>query len=178
MAKKERKVKAEVEEKTYVMDVTRSYARKLNLSQHGGAQFETVDLYESRTAKDVPGEEVGAVSRRLYEDCQASINASVKAYDEKALSEMSTEEKPTKEKRKLTKTETTEDKIGIEKEELEEIAPHVQKIVAATSVAEFKEVQESIKAHEGLNENQLNYLRALYKKHAAAIRKANRKAKD
>jgi hypothetical protein len=63
------------------VEVCRSFSRKLNLANYGGAQYESADFFSSRKltcyVEDQPW-----VSQQLFEDCVAEVQASMAAYVE------------------------------------------------------------------------------------------------
>lgn len=64
------------------IDVTRSYTRKLNMSAHGGVQFETTDLTSTRTAHEVPVDLAPKVSDYLFKSCRDEVEAIISSIDE------------------------------------------------------------------------------------------------
>lgn len=169
MARKDRKKKANEEEMAEagkaldlrIAEVTRTYSRKLNLSAHGGTQFETLDISESRTAI-VSGQDPDEVSDELYRQCKDSVERNIEAYD----AQFNTGEKKEK-KAKGKKDEEDEDN-----EELDEISKYINAIINASSTEELKKVKEEIsEAAESLKDSQLEYLRKIFSKKATALKK-------
>jgi len=144
--------------KIEVLDITRSYSRKLNMSAHGGQQYETIDLYASRTAKDVPVEDSKKVSDALYKMCVDEVEAQVAEIDNE-VKEIEDEEVPAPKRKKLK----THVGVEIEQEELEAIAPLISSITLSKSIKDLKaaaaEIQE--KADE-LSESQKEYIQKYF----------------
>ena len=58
------------------VEVCRSFSYKMNLSNHGGPAYESVDLFASRkmqvTESDAP-----RVSEELYQECMAEVRGAI-----------------------------------------------------------------------------------------------------
>lgn len=167
-AKKTRKKRAksteEVQEKEsdrltgITVDVTRSYAKKVNCSAHGGLQYETIDFFSSLTAKDIKIEDSQEVGDALYAQCREDVNAAVTAYDELMLSGDDSET-PKKKKRKK------KEGIEVDKDEIEEIMPLLTKITDADSKEELTAIAEEVKGQEDdLSKAQFDHLRIQIRK--------------
>lgn len=153
---------AEVKDSLYLVDVTVGYSRKLNLSAHGGNQFETLDIHESRTAKGIIYNEADKIRTKLFNACKENVEETIKEYDAYMASELDPVKK--KEKKK--------DTLGVDKDELEGIAHLIQQLIDAKDMKEMEAVQEAIKAEKkDLNEFQLEYLRTKYSDKAKKLKK-------
>lgn len=166
-------------ENSSTVDITRSYSRKLNMAAHGGQQYETIDLFSSRTAKDVPAEEQEEVSAALYQACVDEVEAQVKALDSE-----SEEEAPKKAKKKAKKVVEEEDDdeeddeddtidvggFSMAKSEFRDISPYVNDLTIAKTSSELTKAVKRIKEEAStFTEDQKKYLSMYYKKRAAAI---------
>jgi len=148
-------VKTENGLSSYKQDVTRSYSRKLNLKDYGGNQFETADFFGSRTAREVPPEEVAAISQALYDMVVNDVETSVKKFTD-LLTERVSEAN--------VKPEKEEKKPRITKQEMVGIKDIVQDLLNAKTKDDVLSVGEKIKAKsESLTESQIKYLREIYK---------------
>jgi len=160
MSKRNKRKEKEVEDSVTTlpmkMDITRSYSRKLNLSAHGGEQFETVDISESRTAKDVSVVQAPEISEYLYKCCVDSVEDAIKAYDEMMLGEQ--EDEPKKKKKKAV-SEIDEDKV-----EFSEIKDQINELLEADSIKELTKVAKAIADNGDLTKKQIAYLTKLYAK--------------
>ena len=83
--------------------ITKSYSRKLNMSMHGGKQFETMDISESRTISidGMDGNVVDEVAARLFEQVKASVERDIVKFD----AEMGAEETDEEPKQKKVKAD-------------------------------------------------------------------------
>ena len=161
-------------ENSSAVDITRSYSRKLNMAAHGGQQYETIDLFSSRTAKDVPAEEQEEVSAALYQACVDEVEAQVKALDSEVEEEE--EEAPKKAKKVVEDDEEdgddTIDVGGFEmsKSEFRDISPYANDLTLAKTSADLAKAVKRIKEEAStFTEDQKKYLSMYYKKRAAAI---------
>jgi hypothetical protein len=152
------------EEKTETVDskitISRNYFRKLNLSMHGGKQFETLDIGETRTMT-VDKKDAETVSKQLYTECQQSVEQDIQEYD-KQLEDTPAETKKAK-----------KEELNIDKEELVAIAPLLQKLIDCQTKEDLKKLSEEIKEFStanSLNESQLGYLRTKYSLKAKAFK--------
>lgn len=144
--------------KIEVLDITRSYSRKLNMSAHGGKQYETIDLFSSRTAKDVPVQDAQKVSDALYKMCVDEVEAQVNELDNE-VKEVEEEEAPTPKRKKLK----THVGVEIEQEELEDIAPLINSITLSKSIKDLKDAAAEIKEKvDELSESQKEYLQKYF----------------
>ena len=166
--KKDRNVDEEVIEESQdvsitrpnVVSITKGYSRKLNLSAHGGKQFETLDISETRTATVGEDENADMIATKLYNQCRESVELNIKVYD----SEL---EGVIPESKKEKKEEQKEDQ-----EELEEISQFINQIVNAETAEDLKEVQKNIaEESSNLKSSQLEYLRNFFNKKAKALAK-------
>ena len=111
-----------------VIDITRSYSRKLNMSAHGGVQYETADITATRTAHNVPVEFELGTSVELYKACVAEVEMTIKMIDEEAGVETADEDdgdfeeapKKSKKAKKAKKEVVEEEEDEDEDEEAEE----------------------------------------------------------
>lgn len=161
MSKRNKRKEKDEEEVTTLpgtIDITRSYSRKLNLSAHGGEQFETVDISESRTAKEVVVDQAQEVSEYLYKGCVDSVESAIKAYDEMMLGEQDEEDAPKKKKKKAT-SEIDEDKV-----EFSEIKDQINELLEAESIKELNKTAKAIADNGELTKKQIAYLTKLYAK--------------
>ncbi len=147
------------------MDITRSFSRKLNMAAHGGKQYETADIFASRTVKDVPVDSQEEVGIELFKMCQEEVDQTIRALDGEALEESEVEDKPvTKKKKNLNLG------MKVTQEETEEIQEHVNNLTMAKTSADLKAAVTKIK--EGASEmsaDQKKYLSAYYTKRKDAI---------
>lgn len=155
MSKRQRKLSGETPEITmHGITVKRSYSRKLNMSAHGGLQYETADFVEERSCSVLDQNEANVASELLFKQCFESVERTIKEFDALMLGEAET--KPRKKKEPL-------DEIGMSEEEVSQIAPIINKLVAANSEEELQAVGNEIEEIKGdLNENQLSFLRLKY----------------
>jgi hypothetical protein len=63
------------------VEVCRSFSRKLNLANYGGAQYEAADFFASRKLS-CNVEDAGWVSQQIFEECVHEVQASMAAYIE------------------------------------------------------------------------------------------------
>ncbi len=150
------------------VDITRSYARKLNMGAHGGAQYETLDLFSSLTAKNVPIAEAKTVSLELYESCKAEVEKEIKKIDEV----LETQDLPDADPAPVKKAPKDEMTLGIKiaQTELEEITSYVNDLTLAKTLDDLKEAAAGIRsASEELTKKQKSYLAMYYKKRLAAL---------
>lgn len=109
-----------------VIDITRSYSRKLNMSAHGGVQYETADITATRTAHNVPVEFELGTSVELYKACVEEVEMTIKMLDEEAGVETANEdegdfeEAPKKAKKAKKEVVEEEDEEEDEDEDEEE----------------------------------------------------------
>ena len=171
-------------ENSSVVDITRSYSRKLNMAAHGGQQYETIDLFSSRTAKDVPAEEQEEVSAALYQACVDEVEAQVKALDSEVEDEEEAPKKSKKKAKKVVEEEDDEDDeeddedddtidVGgfkMNKSEFRDISPYVNDLTISKTSADLAKAVKRIKEEAStFTEDQKKYLSMYYKKRAAAI---------
>lgn len=169
-------------ENSSVVDITRSYSRKLNMAAHGGQQYETIDLFSSRTAKDVPADEQEEVSASLYAACVEEVESQIKEIDAN-LEEA--EEAPKKAKKKSKKVVEEEDDdeedddedetidVGgfeMNKSEFRDISPYVNDLTLSKTSAELTKAVKRIKEEAStFTDDQKKYLSMYYKKRLAEI---------
>ena len=169
-------------ENSSVVDITRSYSRKLNMAAHGGQQYETIDLFSSRTAKDVPAEEQEEVSAALYQACVDEVEAQVKALDSEVEDEEEAPKKAKKKAKKVVEEEDDEDDeeegddtidVGgfeMSKSEFRDISPYANDLTLAKTSADLAKAVKRIKEEAStFTEDQKKYLSMYYKKRAAEI---------
>jgi len=148
-----------------LIDITRSYSRKLNMGAHGGKQYETLDLFASRTAKDVPVEDSAQVSKDLYKMCIEEVEEVIEMLDSNEEEIKKTEvETP---KKKVMKTHVG---VEIEQAELEEIAVYINNFTLSKSIDEIKEAVTEVKNSTiAFTDSQKQYLSLYYKKCLEAL---------
>lgn len=150
--------------------VTKSYTRKLNMSMHGGKQYETLDLGETRTVT-VEADEAQQAADQLYNDCKASVEENIRQFDnEMALFGGAQEQGDVTPAPRKPKKETSD--IGFDREELKEIAPILNKLVAAKTIDQMKELGDEIQLMSELTKSQKDYLRTMYNKKAKELQNA------
>lgn len=185
MARK-KKVAAEEREVT----ITRSFARKLNMSVHGGEKFETADLACEVSCVTTEGD-AEETSAFLDNFCRDEVQRTIDSIDKVAIDESEDEEeegfdveededeeeeapkkKKVAKKKKIIKKKKKVIDVGVkvEQDELEEISPLINDLTMAKTPKELKAAAISIKdAADELSLDQKKYLSAYYKKRKAAI---------
>lgn len=63
------------------VEVCRSFSRKLNLANYGGAAYESADFFSSRKM-ECSQDDVSWVSQQLFEECVEEVRQSMAAYIE------------------------------------------------------------------------------------------------
>ena len=71
-----------------VVEVCRSFSRKLNLANYGGQQYESADFFASRKV-ECAAEDVASISAQIYEECVVEVREAMAAY----IEEMRTKQK-------------------------------------------------------------------------------------
>jgi len=154
----------EKEVEVNVTTVTRNYFRKLNMSAHGGKQFETVDLGETLTATVGEGQTAKEVGHALHQLAMTHIEEDVAAFDKLAA-----EDQP-------VKREKAKDELKVSNDELVEIRDLIQHLLAAKSMKDLAVLQEEIKQRQDLNPTQLAYLREKFNAKAKAFKDVSTKS--
>lgn len=145
-------------------DVTRGYSRKLNMSAHGGKQYETADIFSQRTVHSVPEENSEEVGALLFKRCLDEVEATIEALDRQTLEVEETEVVPEKKKKVLDVG------IKVEQEDLEEISEYVNDLTLAKSLEDLKAAVIKIKDNSAkFSAEQKGYLTAYYQKRKVAI---------
>lgn len=147
--------------------ITRSYSRKLNLSAHGGTQFETLDISAARTARALDPKKEADISNYLYTECVNDVEEAIKQFDALQIEAIEeNEQSPKKAKKK-----SVLDELEMSQEEIKQISGIINKLVAANSKEELELVGKEIAAIASeLNETQLSYLRTKFNKKADVIK--------
>ena len=146
--KKESRSEDEPKALGYNQDITFSMSRKLNMKDHGGLQFETADIFASRTFKDVNSVDAETARQVLYETVKKDLEDSIDIY----LGKVRTE-KITKKAEKQSEALGEDDYAGVD-----EIT---QKLMDAADEEEIIEIGEEIKNGD-FNKKQLEALRKVY----------------
>lgn len=140
-----------------MITIKRSYSRKLSLSNYGGNQYETVDLYCERSI-EVPKSEAQETSLELFLMCKKEVEKEAEQIVKEITNEV--EEVAEKESKKKIKTKSG---LELDKEELEEIMDLVNDITMSKSLAELKKVAKAIKKRtDSLTKTQYQYLKRYY----------------
>lgn len=151
-------------EEVFDLVITRSYSRKLNLSIHGGAQYETLDILEQRTARCLDATKANAVSGYLYNECREGVERAILEYDNVVAETID----PTPKKEKKT---TVIDDLGMSQDEVQQISPIINKMVSAETKEQLETVGEEIAAMSPeLSKTQLDYLRVKFNKKANVLK--------
>ena len=66
-------------EESRMVEVCRSFSRKLNLQNYGGAQYESADFFASRKM-ECSADDATWVSQQMYEECVAEVRDAMAAY--------------------------------------------------------------------------------------------------
>lgn len=170
---KSKKKKAEVKESSEEVisgsiQITRSFARKLNMNAHGGKQYETADIVCTVTAT-VEAEEREEASKMLDQYCQDDVNATIAALDEEADEEGEEEEVDAKPKPEAKK-KMIDVGVKVSQDEMEEIQELINDLTMAKTPEDLKKAVIKIKNDsEELSRDQKNYLNAYFKKRKEAI---------
>ena len=149
-----------------LFEITRSFARKLNMAAHGGKQYETADIFCSVTAK-VPAANIEKASEQLDTLCQSEVQKTIDAFDAEEKEIEETEDvKPAKKKKALDLGTD----VKIEQDEIEEIQEYVNDLIMAKSPADLKAAFVKIKNNAAdMTAIQKKYLAAFYTKRKEAI---------
>lgn len=145
------------------IEITRSFSRKLNMSAHGGKQFETADISCTITAK-APSSSYEKVSGNLDKICQAEVQKTIDAIDNAVEEEEVAEVKPEKKKKVVDLG------VKVDQEELAAIQEYVNDLTMAKTPKDLKAAVLKIKAaEEDLTPTEKKYLSSYYKKRKEAI---------
>lgn len=144
--------------------ITRSYTRKLNLSVHGGVQYETLDISEQRSARCLDATKATALSEYLYNECKEGVERAIIEYDQVVAETID----PTQKKAKKT---TAIDDLGMSQDDIKQIAPIINKMASAETKEQLEAVGEEIASMSSeLNKTQLDYLRLKFTKKANILK--------
>lgn len=181
MPKKQKSRLEEIENE--VIDITRSYTRKLNMSAYGGKQYETADISATLTVRDVPMLKSAAKSAELFDRCVNQVEESIN-FIIGTLSEDEVAEEAPKKKKKAKKEVVEEDEeeddeesdeisvggFSISKSEFREISPFVNDITLSKTSGELAKAAKRIKSEAAdLTDDQKKYLSAYYKKRLSEV---------
>ncbi len=146
-----------------IVEVTRSFARKLNMAAHGGKQYETADIVCTITAKT---DDIEETSKYLDELCQKEVNATIAALDGEADEVEEAEVPAPKEKKK----KSIDLGVKVEQDELQEISEYMNDLTLAKTAKDLKEAAIKIKENMSkFSDVQKKYLTAYYAKRKEAI---------
>lgn len=146
--------------------ISKTFTRKLNMSMHGGKQFETLDISETREVTLAESDDVNLVAKELFKILKASVESDIAQID--SLASQQTEE---------PKKVTQKTQVDIDKAELEGIRDLIQKLIVAKSKEEMIALQEEIKERQDLSKDQLEYLKLKYNSKAKTIQDEAKKLK-
>ena len=146
------------------IEITRSYSRKLNMAMHGGQQYETMDIGETRTARVNTHGDIESVAAILSKQCMQSVEDDIKQLD----AALSSQEQP---KKRREKVQQEDEEVVTQAKELAGLSEYVNKINKAKTVEELKEVAKEIKS-AGLDEKQMNRIREIYEARKADLLEA------
>lgn len=162
MAKK-KKVSEEFAFDQSSITITRSFTRKLNMSAHGGKQYETADI-ACAVSCITTIDKMEQASKELDEFCIKNVQETIDVLDGDAAEIEEAEVKPTKKKKVLDVG------IKVEQEEFEEIQTFVNDLTMAKNAKDLKAAVESIqKNSKNFTKEQKEYLSAYYLKRKEAI---------
>ena len=151
-----------------MVTITRSFGRKLNMSAHGGKQYETADIFISLTT-EVPGNEIKESSAQLDKMCQKEVQKTIDAFDaseDEDEDEEVAEEAPKKKKK-------VDVGMKVEQDEFEAIQEYVNDLTLSKTSRELAEAVAKIKKNaEEFTKTEQTYLSSYYKKRKAAIEAA------
>lgn len=140
--------------KEMLVDVKVGYSRKLNMHEHGGLQYETTDITQELTAKNVLLTRAEGISANLYKRCVKKV--------EKRIAKIDAE------------TDTPpKSKTGIEldKEEMDEIVEIFNSITMAKSMKALRRCAKEVKTiAPSLKKAQIKFLRAHYKERLRSLK--------
>jgi len=147
------------------IEITRSFSRKLNMSAHGGKQYETADISCTVTAK-CPADKIEKVSANLDSFAQTEVNKTIDALDKEVDEEAEIEVKP----EKKAKRKEVDLGVKVDQDELEAIREYINDLTMAKTSKDLKAAVIKIKAAEDdLTADEKKYLGSYYKKRKAAI---------
>jgi len=161
--RKKRSKKVEPKKLNALQDITVSLSRKLNLKDYGGKQYETADIFASRTVKDIETK----VSSQVYADLLAIVSNDLELAKQHYVSQF----KVSNQADEVEKAKEVEKVLKLTKKEQEGIKDLVTKMLNAKTPAEVKALGEEIKNAEGLNQAQVTVLRKTYTERIKELQK-------